>query len=72
METIEAERPTRPPLPTPLSIELMEVEWRTVETKSGTLLVLTPKEFEALSYNLAEILRWVKEAMWRLQYYDAP
>lgn len=50
----------------------MEVEWRTVETKSGTLLVLTPKEFEALSYNLAEILRWVKEAMWRLQYYDAP
>lgn len=30
---------------------------------------LTPKEYEELSLNMADILRWVKEARWRLDYY---
>jgi len=30
---------------------------------------ITPENYEVLSRNQAEALRWVKEAMWRLQYY---
>ncbi len=30
---------------------------------------LTPRAYEDLSFNMADVLRWVREAMWRLQYY---
>ncbi len=30
---------------------------------------ITPKSYEVLARNMAEMLRWVKEAHWRLQYY---
>lgn len=30
---------------------------------------ITPQEYEILARNMAEMLRWVKEAHWRLQYY---
>jgi hypothetical protein len=30
---------------------------------------LTPRQYEILAKNMADILRWVKEAEWRLQYY---
>lgn len=30
---------------------------------------VTPKNYEVLARNMADILRWVKEARWRLDYY---
>ena len=30
---------------------------------------ITPKDYEVLARNMAEMLRYVKEAYWRLQYY---
>ena len=36
---------------------------------------VTPSNYEVLSKNQAEVLRWITEAMWRLLYYsneDAP
>jgi hypothetical protein len=31
--------------------------------------VITPEAYEVLARNMADILRWVKEAHWRLEYY---
>ena len=72
VETIAAERPTRPALPAPKPVTLSKVEWRPVQTDAGPMVALTPDQFRLLSYNLAELLRWMHEAMWRLQYYGAP
>jgi len=33
------------------------------------LIALTPQDYETLARNQADTLRWVREAMWRLQYY---
>jgi hypothetical protein len=32
---------------------------------------LTPEAYEVLSRNMADILRWVKESAWRLDYYQS-
>lgn len=66
------ERPTRAPLPNPKATELANVEWKVIQTADGPVIALTPAEHERLMLNLAEILRWVQEAMWRLQYYGRP
>ena len=60
-----------PSLPPPVPIETLPVTWTTIEIAEGTVLVLTPRQFENLSNNLAEILRWIHEAAWRLHYYGA-
>ena len=31
--------------------------------------VITPEAYEVLARNMADIIRWVKEAQWRLDYY---
>lgn len=59
-------------MPLPKPIELMKVEFATIETEQGTRFVFTPDQYERLTLNIAEMLRWIKEAMWRLQYYGAP
>ena len=38
----------------------------------GPMLALTEEQFEILATNLAEILRWIQEAAWRLSYYGTP
>lgn len=30
---------------------------------------LTPDQYETMSKNMSDILRWVREAQWRLDYY---
>jgi len=70
LDTVTAERPDpRPPLPDPNPIEVTNVDWTVIETPEGPMLVLDQRQFENLSNNLAEILRWVREAAWRLHYY---
>ena len=74
---MEIERPgdTRPALPNPRAIDTVPVEFKVLTEE--TLLDgpgwvyygLTVENYEALSRNMAEILRWIKEARWRLDYY---
>lgn len=70
VDTLEAERPPeRPPLPEPNPVELVPVDWTVVEADGVRLLALTPQQYENLTLNLAELLRWIQEAAWRLRYY---
>lgn len=67
--------PERPPLPNPRPLDLSPVDWSVVtpdtipEGDSWSLFGLTPEQYEALSYNMAELLRWITEAEYRLRYY---
>jgi hypothetical protein len=74
--TTAIEQPdTRPPLPNPKPIETSPFKWKVItpaRLPEGTKWVyyaITPAEYEILSRNMADILRWVREAKWRLDYY---
>lgn len=71
VDTIQAERPpAKPPLPRPAPVETLPVDWTVVATEDGPALALTEEQFQHLAQNLAELLRWIREAAWRLHYYD--
>jgi len=73
VDTVEVERPpAKPPLPEPEPVDLVAVDWAVVETPSGPMIALSEEQFELLAQNLAEILRWIREAAWRLAYYGSP
>jgi hypothetical protein len=65
----------KPPVPNPRPIETSPIEWfvitpdRLPNGENWVYYGITPKQYETLSRNMADILRWVKEAQWRLQYY---
>ncbi len=67
--------PERPPLPNPRPIEQRDLNW--VVLTPGTLpggddwvfFGVTPRDYEDMSLNQAEVLRFVRESMWRLRYY---
>jgi hypothetical protein len=65
----------RPQLPNPLPLKLKRIKWA-VRTHNNPLrndevnFCLNPKEYESLSYNQAETLRWIREAFYRLDYYS--
>lgn len=65
----EVPRPERPVLPKPEPINLLDVAWIVVETEEGNVIALTPDQYENLSLNIAEILRYVTEADAQLDYY---
>lgn len=61
-------------MPPPQPIEVQPVEWHVltpdrVPEGEWVYFGVTPEEYEILAKNMAEILRWVKEAQWRLDYY---
>lgn len=63
------------PLPQPRPIGTRPVKWTVLtpdNLPSGdfVLFALTPPNYEALSLNQAETLRWVLEAKHRLDYYN--
>lgn len=65
---------TRPVLPDPAPIKTQEVDWIILTDKSTikegeAFIALTPQNYEDLSLTMADILRWIKEANWRLKYY---
>jgi hypothetical protein len=73
---VEVMRPeTRPALPNPQAIHLTPFNWFVITPErlpNGDEWVyygITPQQYEILARNMAEILRWVKEAQWRLDYY---
>ena len=52
-------------LPAPHPIDTLEVTWRVEEG----LISLETKEYEDLSVNMAETLRWIGEAQFQLEHY---
>lgn len=73
---IEVPRPPeRPTLPAPLPVSLLPVDWVVVTSDSlppgdGWVIIgLTPAQYEALSLNMAELLRWAQEAGYQIRYY---
>lgn len=74
--TTEIKHPdARPPLPNPKHIETGSFKWRVItsdrlpEGDQWVYYGITPKQYEVLSRNMADMLRWVREAKWRLDYY---
>lgn len=75
--TAQIERPDRqnPAVPNPAPVDLNSVQFevlteKTLPSTDGWVYYgLTPKDYETLAKNMAEILRWVQEAQWRLDYY---
>lgn len=74
--TVDIERPDeRPPLPNPKPIETSPFTWKVItpdrlpDGDGWVYYGITPRAYGTLSRNMAEILRWIKEAKWRLDYY---
>ena len=73
--TVQIPQPNlRPNLPDPEPIETRPIEWKVLTEKDKLVkgqayIALTPKDYEELSLSMADVLRWIKEARWRLQYY---
>jgi hypothetical protein len=71
--TVSQEKPlpqielAAPPPPDPVS--LPPVRWKVISTPGGSMIALTPQDYEALSLGLADITRWMKEAASQLSYY---
>jgi hypothetical protein len=56
-------------LPKPDPISLNDIEWKIVEADNEKYIALTPEDYEDLSLNMAEILRYIKELNSQLDYY---
>ena len=63
----------RPPqvlaVPDPAPVEMLELEWSIVEVDGEVYAALTIQGYQNLALNSAELLRWIREARWRLKYY---
>lgn len=63
--------PGQPSLPPPEPLDLAPLEW-TVVTRERlpagdfVLVALTPRQYESLARNTTELLRWVREARYRV------
>lgn len=59
--------PSKPTLPSLEPVSLRPFHWKV--TRDG-LFSLSAQDYEVLSNNMAELLRWVKAAAARLRYYE--
>lgn len=73
---IQVDRPTSlPNLPNPEPLKLRPFDWQVItpetvpEGDDWVFLAITPRDYETLSLNTAELMRFIREAMWRLRYY---
>ena len=73
---IDVPRPVpRPSVPDPRPVDLLPVYWTIItpdtipEGTEWSIIGLIPDQYEALSKNMAELLRWITEAGYRLRYY---
>ena len=73
---VDIERPdSRPALPDPQPIDTAPITWEVLtpdklpEGDGWVRYAITVKDYETLARNIADALRWVKEAEWRLRYY---
>jgi hypothetical protein len=66
--------PSLPKLPNPPPISTQEFSWLVVTPETwpagqGVLFAVSVDDYQTLSFNMAEVRRWVTEAQWRLDYY---
>ena len=75
MTSVEVPIPaSKPALPLPAPLNLSQVDWivitpETIPTGDYVLFALSKDDFERLTRNMADIERWVIEAMWQIQHY---
>lgn len=75
VQTEILEPQSTPLIPNPKPVILQDVDWIVLtpseipEGDDWAFIALTPKDYEVLSLNQAELLRWITEARWRLKYY---
>lgn len=62
-------RPTVSPLPDPTPITTVPFKWEHVNIGGKEYLAVDGKGYEVLSRNMAEFLRWIREARDRLDWY---
>jgi hypothetical protein len=72
---IEVPKPdARPALPNPEPINTAPIEFKiltpeTIPDGEYVYYGMNVRDYETLARNMADILRWVKDAKWRLDYY---
>ena len=70
---IDIEEPeARPPLPNPEPIDTQNFTFRVLTPDmevDRVYYAVTPEAYKTMARNMAEILRWVREAKWLLDYY---
>lgn len=49
-------------IPKPQPLSLRDIEWNVIKTEDQTYFALTPKEYEELSLNMQDILRFIRES----------
>lgn len=69
IQSVQVKTPKTQTLPKPTPIDLVDVKWIIVRTEGGVVMALTPRQYQNLSNNLAEVLRYVKQADSQLDYY---
>lgn len=57
-------------------MQTLPIEWRVLTPDNPpegdyVYFAITPRDYENLSRGMADILRWMEEASWRLEYYGA-
>lgn len=65
----EHKQPPLPVLPKPQPVRTETVKWQVVQVNGESLFAVTAQGYEALARNLAETIRWAKEASWQLDFY---
>ena len=68
---LSIKEPPRPVLPRPEPVKTEQVRWQVVDVGGEPMFALTARGYEALSRNMAEMIRWAKEASWQLDFYRA-
>lgn len=73
---VQVDRPSGlPPLPNPRPIAQRAIQWTVLtpntlpEGDDWVFFGIRPRSYEDLAVNEAEVLRFVREALWRLRYY---
>ncbi len=68
---LEVDLPSIRPLPDPAPISVTPFKWKVLApTGAGSVHYgLTVRGYESLAKTMADIIRWVQEAQWRLDYY---
>lgn len=67
--------PAKPPLPPVAAVHTEPVQWHVLKkglAAATDLFTLTPDQFQALTANETDFLRWISEAQKQFKYYQEP
>lgn len=75
VQTVIKRPPLRPAVPNPQPVQQTNVKWKILKAdrlpagKDWVYFGVTPQDYERLSRNKADVLRFIKESMFRFRYY---